>query len=95
VVEIDEAALGPNHPEVAIDLNNLAELYRTQGKYAEAEPLYQRSFDIMRRRFGLKHRQTRTVLNNYVIMLEKLGQKDKARRISEEYQQAIRTQSPP
>jgi len=95
VVRIDEAALGPTHPEVAIDLNNLAEVYRIQGKYAEAEPLYQRSFDIMRRRFGLKHRHTRTVLNNYLMMLEKSGQKDKARHLSEEYQQAIRTQSPP
>ena len=33
-------------PDVAISLNNLAELYRTQGRYAEAEPLYQRSLAI-------------------------------------------------
>ncbi len=38
---IDEKALGPEHPYVATDLNNLAGLYKDQGKYVEAEPLYQ------------------------------------------------------
>jgi tetratricopeptide (TPR) repeat protein len=93
LVEIDEATLGPDHPEVATDLNNLAELYRDQGKYAEAEPLYQRSYAINRRQLGLTHPNTRTVLNNYLRMLNKSGQTDKARRINEEYQQAVRAQS--
>jgi len=30
-------ALGPDHPDVAMSLNNLAALYSNQGKYAEAE----------------------------------------------------------
>ena len=42
-----EQALGPEHPDVAQSLNNLAELYRTQGRYAKAEPLYERSLAIM------------------------------------------------
>ena len=46
---IDENALGADHPDVAIDLNNLALLYHTQGKYAEAEPLYQRALAIRSR----------------------------------------------
>ncbi len=33
---IREAALGPEHPDVATGLNNLAELYRDQGNYGEA-----------------------------------------------------------
>ena len=36
-------SFGPEDPRLALSLNNLAELYRTQGKYAEAEPLYQRA----------------------------------------------------
>ena len=32
--------LGDNHPHVALSLNNLAGLYRSQGRYTEAEPLY-------------------------------------------------------
>ncbi|CAN0557886.1 unnamed protein product, partial [Ectocarpus sp. 12 AP-2014] len=40
---IDEKVYGPDHPEVATDLNNYAALYEVQGKYAEAEPLLERS----------------------------------------------------
>ena len=39
-------ALGPEHPDVARSLNNLAGLYRAQGQYAKAEPLYQRALGI-------------------------------------------------
>jgi hypothetical protein len=36
----------PGHPDVAVSLNNLAELYSGQGRYAEAEPLNKRAFAI-------------------------------------------------
>ena len=32
-----QKTLGPEHPNVAQSLNNLAELYRAQGRYGEAE----------------------------------------------------------
>ena len=35
-------ALGPEHPDVAASLNNLAGIYKAQGNYAQAEPLYKR-----------------------------------------------------
>ena len=44
-----EKALGPDHPDVATSLNNLAGLYHAQGRYAKAEPLYQRALAIPRR----------------------------------------------
>ena len=47
---ISEKALGPDHPDVASSLNNLAELYKTQGRYADAEPLYKRAWRSARRR---------------------------------------------
>ena len=47
---IREKALGPDHPDVARSLNNLAELYDDQGRYADAEPLYKRSLAIRKRR---------------------------------------------
>ena len=34
---------GEQDPRFATSLNNLAELYRAQGKYAQAEPLYRRA----------------------------------------------------
>lgn len=40
---ISEAALGPEHPDVATSLNNLAALLQTMGRYTEAEPLYRRT----------------------------------------------------
>ena len=41
---IDEKSLGPEHPKVATNLNNLAELLRAINRLAEAaEPLYRRS----------------------------------------------------
>ena len=36
-------ALGPDHPDVAQSVNNLADLYLAQGRYADAEPLYKRA----------------------------------------------------
>ncbi len=37
-----EQRLAPDDPVLAVSLNNLALLYKTQGKYADAEPLYLR-----------------------------------------------------
>ena len=49
---IDEKALGPDHPNVAIDLNNLGVLYDAQGKYSEAEPLFKRALAIDEKALG-------------------------------------------
>ena len=44
-IAIDEKALGPDHPSVAIDLNNLANLHKIKGDYAQAEPLLTRTLE--------------------------------------------------
>jgi hypothetical protein len=38
-----EKSFGPNHPEVAIGLTNLAELLCNTNRLAETEPLYRRT----------------------------------------------------
>jgi hypothetical protein len=38
-LSILEKQLGEDHPTISTVLNNLAELYRSQGKYNEAEPV--------------------------------------------------------
>ena len=43
---IREKVLGPEHPDVATSLNNLAELFSAQGNYADAEPFHRRSLEI-------------------------------------------------
>ena len=48
-------ALGPEHPDVAVSLNNLALLYRPQGRYGEGEPLAQRALAIGEKALGPDH----------------------------------------
>ena len=47
-----EKELGPNHPDVATTLNNLAVLYSEQGEYGRAEPLYVRALAIREKALG-------------------------------------------
>jgi Tetratricopeptide repeat len=44
--------LGRDHPDVARSLNNLADLYERHGRYADAEPLYQRAVTIRQGALG-------------------------------------------
>ena len=43
------------HPDVATGLNNLATLYYDQGRYADAEPRYQRALAIWEKVLGPEH----------------------------------------
>jgi CHAT domain-containing protein/Flp pilus assembly protein TadD len=64
ILAIREKALGPNHPDVAQSLNNLASRYQDQGRYADAEPLYNRSLAIYEKALGPNHPDVATSLNN-------------------------------
>ncbi|MBA2396823.1 MAG: tetratricopeptide repeat protein, partial [Ktedonobacteraceae bacterium] len=67
---IREQELGAQHPDTASSLNNLAELYRNQGKYAQAEPLYVRALAICESVLGQDHPSTQTVRANYASLLQ-------------------------
>ena len=54
---------------MATSLNNLALLYYTQGKYAEAEPLYTRALEIDEKALGPDHPNVATTLENYAALL--------------------------
>jgi len=45
-VRLAESSFGAQHARVAESLNNLAEMYRLLGRFAEAKPLYERSLRI-------------------------------------------------
>ncbi len=64
--------MGAEHRDVANSLNNLAELYRAQGNYAQAEPLYQRALAIWQKALGPEHPQVAMVLENYTVLLYRL-----------------------
>ena len=68
-----EKALGPDHPDVAQSLNNLALLYVNQGRYADAEPLYKRSLAINEKALGPDHPDVATSLNNLAVLYANQG----------------------
>lgn len=55
---------GAADPRLATCLNNLASLYDTQGKYAQAEPLYTRALAIREKALGADHVDVAVTLNN-------------------------------
>jgi tetratricopeptide (TPR) repeat protein len=61
-----EPELGPEHPDVATTLNNLAGLYESMGDYEKALPLYQRALEIYEKSLGPKHPNTIIVRNNFM-----------------------------
>jgi len=66
---------------VAMSLNNLAELYRFQGKFVDAEPLYKRSLAIREKALGPAHPHVATSLENYAMLLRKTNREVKAARM--------------
>jgi CHAT domain-containing protein/Tfp pilus assembly protein PilF len=72
-LNILEEALGPDHPNVAASLNNLALLYRDMGNYAAAEPLYKRSLAIGEKALGPGHRDVAASLNNLALLYRDMG----------------------
>lgn len=63
-LEIDEAKLGLDHPDVATDLNNLAYLYDRMDRVDEAKSLYERCLRIYESALGPNHAMVATALNN-------------------------------
>ena len=67
---IDEASFGPDHPNVATGLNNLAVLLRATNRLVEAEPLFRRALAIDEASFGPDHPNVAIRLNNLAELLE-------------------------
>ncbi|MCR4343745.1 MAG: tetratricopeptide repeat protein, partial [Candidatus Scalindua sp.] len=58
--------------ELAHIQNELANLYRQQGKYEEAEPLYKRSLEILRSTFPNGHPNIDIIESNYDSMKQEM-----------------------
>ena len=61
---IDETSFGAEHPNVAADLSNLAQLLQATNRLAEAEPLMRRALAIDETSFGAEHPNVAVDLNN-------------------------------
>lgn len=61
-------SFGEDDPRLSLTLNNMAAIYHSQGKYAMAEPLYQRSLEIKKRVLGEDHLEVATCLYNLAVL---------------------------
>ena len=62
-----EKALGAEHADTAVSLNNLGYLLKAQGDYAGARPLYERALAIREKALGAEHPDTAKSLNNLAL----------------------------
>ena len=67
---IDEASYGAEHPNVARDLNNLAQLLQATHRLAEAEPLMRRALAIDEASYGAEHSNVARDLHNLALLLQ-------------------------
>ena len=65
---IDEAAYGPDHPQVATDVNNLGGVLRDLGDLAGARACLERALAIYRQFLGEDHPKTKLVRDNLAAL---------------------------
>ena len=85
-LEIREKCLGPVHPDVAKQLNNLALLCQNQGKYDEVESYYKRAIDIYTKTLGIDDPNVSKTKNNLASAYLREG---KYKLAAELYQQVL------
>ena len=90
---IREKAFGPEHPDTAQSLNNLAALLQAQGDLADAWPLFERALTIRKKALGPDSPDTANSLANLAAMLHAQGNLAGARPLIEQalaiYQKAL------
>ncbi len=77
-LQLRRELLGDRHPDVAGSLNNLATLYRNQGRYEEAEPLYREALQLCRELLGDRHPYVAGSLNNLATLYRNQGRYEEA-----------------
>ena len=77
------ANLGPEHPQVALNLHNLGEVQRLQGAYADAKATFERSLEIKREHLR-DHPSVAMTLTGLGRVLLELGEAEAARKLLEE-----------
>lgn len=69
---LTERVQGEDHADTALCLANLGLLLQNQGKYSEAEPLYQRALHIREARLGEGHPTTKIIRKNLDLLKQKM-----------------------
>ena len=63
-----ERALGPDHPDVAESLTNIAILYNQRLEFAKAQPLYERALRIYEKARGPDHADVAHCLTDLAVL---------------------------
>ena len=84
--EIKENLLGTQHLEIAGVQQLLADVYKDQGKYNEAELLYQESLQIRKKILEEEHPDTVLIYNNLAYVYQEQGKYNKAEEL---YQKSL------
>lgn len=71
-LEMRERVLGPDHPDCAQSLNNLAALCNEKKQYEKAEELYERALDIRRRALAPDHPSLAYTVKHLAILYKKM-----------------------
>ena len=69
-VEVGEAMLGKDHPDIAVVLSNLAHMLGQQSRFAEAEPLHRRAVRNLVNAQRGGHPYLDSAMNHYLAMLQ-------------------------
>lgn len=81
-----EKAWGPEHTSTLNTVNNLGNLYTSQGKLVEAEQMYQRALQGREKAWGLEHTSMLDKVNNLGLLYMNQGKLVKAEQM---YQRAL------
>ncbi|MDL1941800.1 tetratricopeptide repeat protein [Chloroflexi bacterium CFX2] len=82
-LKIDEAAFGPDHPNVATDVNNLGSVLQDLGDLPAAREMYERALKIFENHLGENHSNVASIVNNLGAVLQDLGDPGAAREMFE------------
>ncbi len=85
-LSVRERILGSDHPALATDLNNIAIIHSSRGRYPLAAEMWHRAIRLQEQTTGRSHPRIASSLNNLAILHELQGDYDQAQ---EHYAEAL------
>uniref|UniRef100_A0A669DTL9 Nephrocystin-3 n=1 Tax=Oreochromis niloticus TaxID=8128 RepID=A0A669DTL9_ORENI len=77
-LEMRQRVLGPDHPDCAQSLNNLAALHTERREYEAAEDMYERALDIRKKALSPDHPSLAYTLKHLAMLYKRRGKLEKA-----------------
>ncbi|MBX9687254.1 MAG: tetratricopeptide repeat protein [Candidatus Obscuribacterales bacterium] len=78
MIATDINSLGPNHPSVGNDLRGLAQVYISEGRFAEAKPLLTKALSIYEAAYGSKNIVSISTADSLALTEAQLGNREQA-----------------